>query len=102
MGGPNSVKNCLTKAYNEMQNLKFKGKSKKFTMDTCVQRHQACHNILADAESRDVVSETKKITDFINGLQTPWLSTAIMMVQSNPVKCNTFHAVSSFIATEHQ
>ena len=100
--GPNSVKSCITKAYNEMQNLKFNGKSKNFTMDTCAQRHQPCHNILADAESRDVVAETKKITDFIDGLQTPWLSAAIMMVLFDPVKYNTFHAASSFIAAEHQ
>ena len=49
-----------------------------------------------------MISETKKITDVINGLQTLWLSAAIMMVQSNPVKYNTFHAASSFIAAEHQ
>ena len=100
--GPNSVRNCITKAYNEMQNLKFNDKSKNFTMDMCVQRHQACHNILADAESGDVVSETKKFTDFVNGLQTPWPSAAITMVQSGPVKHNTFHAASLFIAAEHQ
>ena len=84
-----------------MQNLKFNGKFKHFTINMYVQCHQGCHNILADVEG-DMVSETKKITICISGLQTPWLSATVMMVQSDPVKYNTFHAASSFIAAEHQ
>ena len=98
--GPNTVNTRVTKAYGDMQNLKFNGKSKNFTIDTYIQRHQACHNVLSDPEVNETITEKKKITDFINGISDPRLGNAITLVTSDPTRFSTFAEVTAFVAGE--
>ena len=99
--GPNTVNTRVTKAYNDMQTLRFNGKSKNFTIDTYIQRHQACHNVLSDPEVNETITEKKKITDFINGISDPRLGNAITLVNSDPTRYSTFADVTAFVAGEY-
>ena len=54
-------------AYKRLETLHFTGKSRNFPFETYIQRHQECHNILAEPENKEKLTESRKIELFLKG-----------------------------------
>ena len=85
------------KAYSSITKAHFTGKSAKFSLGQYTAIHQAAHNKLEFCN--EVVPETKKVTDFLQGISTSDLSQSILAVYANPALIGDFEQCQQFINT---
>ena len=98
--GPAAKKERVRQAYALMQSLHFTGKARNFPFDKYVQRHQHCHNVLAEKDNTEQLTETKKIEDFLKGIQDSRLDVAKAVVSSNDDRCDTFSKVQVYLTAD--
>jgi hypothetical protein len=59
--------------------------------------HQEAHNELLDCG--EAVTETKKVDDFLKGIQDPGLQVGKTVVLSDPLKLDNFEACQQYLST---
>jgi hypothetical protein len=85
------------KAYASMSSSAFRGQRRGFTFDNYVSIHQDAHNELFDLE--EVVAESKKVTDFLKGIQDPHLTVGKQIVLGDPLKMGNFEMCQQYLGT---
>ena len=80
--GPVVTQNIVNQAYSRMQNSKYDGKSRKFDFEAYIRLHTKCHNELTGPNTGEVLSETKKVHDFLKGIKDPSLLPAVNAVKA--------------------
>ena len=98
--GPAAKDQRIRNACTSMQNAHFNGKSKNWTFEKYVQRHQECHNILGEPDNDEQLTEVKKIGDFLNGIKDPKLEAAVQVMRSSSAQYNTFDLVQQYLTGE--
>ena len=94
--GQSAVATRLAKAYAEIANASFTGKGR-YTFDQYVARHQKAHNEIANLEG--AISETKKVADFIRGINDPTLSVGKAVVDGDNAKRVDFEVCQQYFKT---
>jgi hypothetical protein len=89
-----AVTSKRTGAYNSISNAHFTGKGR-FTFAQYTAVHNTAHNKL-DATA-EPVPETKKVTDFLNGINCDLLKTAKQIVISDMKYKTDFHACQQYL-----
>jgi hypothetical protein len=69
--GLSSTLTRKTKAYASISSALYHGPRRRFTFTDCVSVHQEAHNELYDCKV--AVEDSKKVDDFLNGIQDPGL-----------------------------
>ena len=85
------------KAYSSIKQSVYRGPRRGFTFDSYVSLHQEAHNELLDLE--EPVSELKKVTDFLKGIQDPELKAGKVAVLGDPTKLGSFQETQQFLKT---
>ena len=85
-------------AYAQIANAKFTGRGK-YRFHDYIHRHQHAHNTLE--ELGETVAETKKVTDFMNGITDPTLVQAKTVVNGDQEKLENFEACQQYFLTVH-
>jgi hypothetical protein len=84
-----------------VQNASFTGRSGNYTLDKSIAVHQSAHKnelfIL-----KEPMSESKKVPDFIRGINSDVLKSAIVQVLGDPLKTDNFEACQQSLKTVHQ
>jgi hypothetical protein len=75
----------------------YRGPRHGFTFDSYVSLHQEAHNELLDLEVP--VSESKKVTDFLKGIQDPELKAGKVAVLGDLTKLGSFQRTQQFLKT---
>ena len=86
-----------TKAYASIKNALYRGPRKGSTFANYVTLHQEAHNELFDL--KEVISETKKVTDFLTGIQDPNLEVGKTVILSDPAMLEDFGACQQYLST---
>jgi hypothetical protein len=86
-----------TKAYASIKNAIFRGLRKGHTFAHYVTTHQVAHNELIDLD--EMISETKKVTDFLAGIQDPSLEVGMTVILSDPAMLEDFGACQQYLST---
>ena len=86
-----------TKAYSSIEQSVYRGPRRGFNFDSYVSLHQEAHNELLDLE--EPVSESKKVTDFLKGIQDPELKAGKVAVLGDPTKLGSFQETQQFLKT---
>ena len=100
--GPAAQTARVKGAFDDMRALHFNGKSR-FTFEEYVRKHQACHNALDREDSGEVISESKKIHDFMEGITDPRLEPAkhaVLALHNQGVQYQTFAECQQYISQE--
>jgi hypothetical protein len=87
------------RAYASIQTARFTGRSR-FSFDAYILRHQKAHNELFALD--EVISETKKVQDFLSGITDPSYDTAKTLVCGDNTKLESFEACQQFLKTVAQ
>ena len=95
--GTSAVQTRKSLAYAKISSARYNGQKRGFTFDTYVQIHQSAHNTLA--ELNEPVPETKKVTDFLAGINDPRLGNAKDLVLADATKLNDFEACQQYFKT---
>ena len=85
-------------AYAQISTAKFNGHGR-YTLQQYIHRHQRTHNTLE--ELGETVAETKKVTDFMNGITDPSLVKAKTVVNGDQAKLESFEACQQYFLTVH-
>lgn len=85
------------KAYASMSSAVFRGQRRGFTFANYVSVHQDAHNELLDLEEE--VPETKKVADFIKGINDPQLQVGKQIILGDPVKMGNFEQCQQYLGT---
>jgi hypothetical protein len=86
-----------TKAYNDIGEAVYTGKNARFTFDAYAAKHVRAHNELEVLG--EPVAETKKVTDFVNGIQDQRLEIAKLVVDGDPEKHSNFDICLQYFKT---
>jgi hypothetical protein len=95
--GTSSKLTRKAKAYATISSLVYRGPRRGFNFDHYVTEHQKAHNELSQLE--EAVPESKKVTDFLKGIQDPSLSVAKTVVLADPTKMEDFQACQLYLGT---
>ena len=85
------------KAYASMTSAAYRGQRRGYTFDNYVSVHQEAHNELFDLEVE--VPESKKVTDFLKGIQDPQLQVGKQIVLGDPKKMGNFEECQQYLGT---
>lgn len=85
------------KAYASIASAVYRGPRRGFTFTDYVSVHQEAHNELFDCKV--AVEDSKKVDDFLNGIQDPGLVVGKTVVLSNPLKLGDFEACQQYLST---
>jgi hypothetical protein len=89
--------NRKTKAYAQIEQSVYRGPRRGFTFDSYVSLHQEAHNELLDLG--EPVSESKKVTSFLRGVQDPKLDSGKVNVYGDAAKLDDFQATQQYLKT---
>ena len=81
-------------AYASISKATFTAKNKGWTFNQYVSVHEEAHNILSKEE--EPVAETKKVTDFLDGIQCPELKQIKAICISDPKRLDDFQAMTAW------
>jgi hypothetical protein len=96
--GLSSTLTHKTKAYASIASAVYRGPGRGSTFTDYVSVHQDAHNKLFDCKV--VVEDSKKVDDFLNGIQDPGLVVGKTVVLSDPlVKLGDFEACQQYLST---
>ena len=98
--GPAYQQSRVTNAYKNLERLHYSGKSRNFPFSSYVQRHQECHNILAEDTNEETLTESRKIECFLKGITDSRLATPIGIIRSQPGTYSTFEKVQQHLTSE--
>jgi hypothetical protein len=84
-------------AYASLNASVYRGARRGYTYDNYVSVHQEAHNELLDLE--EPVPETKKVTDFLKGIQDPVLAVGKTVVLGDPIKMSDFQECQQYLGT---
>jgi hypothetical protein len=87
------------RAYASIQTARYTGRSR-FSFDSYILRHQKANNELFALG--EVISETKKVQDFLSGITDPSYDTAKTLVCGDNTKLESFEACQQFLKTVAQ
>ena len=82
--------------YNQLSTAQYNGHGH-FIFQAYVPHNQKAHNILADLD--EPIATTKKITDFMNGISNPTLTTGKIFVNGDAHKLSNFGASQQYSCT---
>jgi hypothetical protein len=80
-----------------MSSSAFCGQRCGFTFDNYVSIHQEAHKELLDL--KEEVDESKKVTNFLKGIQDPHLSVGKQIVLGDPTKMVNFELCQQYLGT---
>jgi hypothetical protein len=92
--GPGAVTLKRNKAYHMISTAHFNGRGN-FTLERYISIHQDGHNRLSS--TGEPVPETKKVTDFLNGIQHEDLKYAKAAIQADPNLHGTFDEAQRYV-----
>jgi hypothetical protein len=95
--GLSSTLTRKTKAYASIASAVYRGPRRGFTFINYVSVHQEAHNELFDCKV--AVEDSKKVDDFLNGIQDPGLVVRKTVVLSDPLKLGDFEACQQYLST---
>ncbi len=82
--------NRVRAAYQKMQTSTYDGKSRRFTFQNYIRIHTECHNHIAESQTGETLTETKKVDDFLRGISDPSLEAAVAALRANDDKMSSF------------
>jgi len=85
------------KAYASLASATYHGERRGFTFDNYIAIHQEAHNELLDLD--EPVSESKKVTDFLKGIQDALLQIGKTVVLADPKKMGDFEECQQYLST---
>jgi hypothetical protein len=85
------------KAYASRASATYHGEHRGFTFDNYIAIHQEAHNELLDLD--EPVSESKKVTDFLKGIQDALLQIGKTVVLADPKKMGDFEECQQYLST---
>jgi hypothetical protein len=94
--GPQASETRKQKAYADIAKAHYTG-SGRFTLQSYITKHLAAHNVLR--KEGEMISENKKVTDFLRGIQDSRLDTAKQIVQSRTDLMGDFTLCQQHMAT---
>ena len=80
--GPAGRKTRKDEAWNLLNHTKYHGNKKGFSFSSYIEHHTRAHNILLEEE--EPVTETRKVTQFLDGILAPSLMAAKDIVATRP------------------
>lgn len=86
-----------TKAYATLEQSAYRGPRRGYTFDSYVAAHQEAHNELMDLE--EPVSESRKVTSFLRGIQDAKLESGKVAVLGDASKLESFQATQQYLKT---
>lgn len=95
--GRSAIATRKAQAYALIATAKYTGKSKAYSIDQYVARHQKAHNELL--ELQEPVAEAKKVVDFLAGITDPKLDTAKAVIDGDNLKLTSFEECQQYIKT---
>jgi len=85
------------KAYGMIALAEYKGHQKNYPFSSYVTQHQKAHNELLDCG--EPIPESKKVTDFLNGITDPTMHAAIVFINGDMTKLNDFDACQQYLSS---
>jgi hypothetical protein len=85
------------KAYASLANATYRGTRRGFTFDNYIAVHQEAHNELLDLD--EPVPESKKVTDFLKGIQDSSLQIGKTVILADPKKMGDFEECQQYLGT---
>jgi hypothetical protein len=98
--GTSAIASRKNRSYALIRDATWTGKDKGWTFDKYIGVHQLAHNQLFTLE--EYISESKKVADFLAGIQGDALATSKTIVLGDPTKNSTFEACQQFLKSAHQ
>jgi hypothetical protein len=95
--GPAAEQVRIAKAYASISTAVYRGQRRGFKFSDYVTLHQEAHNELFDL--KETLSETKKVRDFLKGIQDPTLVVGKTVVLSDPAKLMDFELCQQYLST---
>jgi hypothetical protein len=95
--GPAAEQVRIAKAYASISTTVYRGQRHGFKFSDYMMLHQEAHNELYDLE--ETLSETKKVRDFLKGIQDPTLVVGKTVVLSDPAKLSDFELCQHYLST---
>eukprot|EP00978_Attheya_sp_CCMP212_P021063 scaffold61103_cov38-Attheya_sp.AAC.1 len=95
--GENSMLIRKQTAYLALSTLQFSGPRKTWSFQNYIEGHQKAHNELHDC--KEPVSDTKKVSDFLQGITDPTLANGITNVYGDTAKMTSFFACQVYLST---
>lgn len=95
--GPAAEQVRIAKAYASISTAVYRGQRRGFKFSDYVTLHQEAHNELFDL--KESLSETKKVRDFLKGIQDPTLVVGKTVVLSDPAKLSDFELCQQYLST---
>ena len=96
--GESSKKIRMSAAYHEISAARYRGgATRHFSLDDFITKHADAHAELQDL--KEVISETKKVEDFLKGILDPRLKTAKENVLGDPTKYGNFNITQQYFKT---
>jgi len=85
------------KAYASLAAARYTGRTKSFSFDSYIIKHQKAHNKLLMLE--EPLTETKKVQDFLAGIHDPAFATFKGIVLGDNAKMSNFEACQQYLKT---
>jgi hypothetical protein len=95
--GPAAEQVCIAKAYALISTAIYRDQRHGFKFSNYVTLHQEAHNELFDL--KETLSETKKVRNFLKGIQDPTLLVGKTVVLSDPEKLADFKQCQQYLST---
>jgi hypothetical protein len=95
--GQSAVEAKKAAAYKAINDARFRGNSTRHTIDDYIATLQKSFNMLASL--KEPVAESKKVQDFIRGIQCPALEPALSYIWNSSQLLNSFEACQQYIKT---
>jgi len=87
------------KAYAQISNATYKGHNRKYTFQDYIATHQSAHNEIFACSPEEAIPESKKVNDFLKGIEDDKLEASVAVVLGNPALLSDFNACQQFLAT---
>lgn len=87
------------RAYARIGSAAYKGHNRKFTFEDYVAVHQSAHNEVYDCDPTEAIPESKKVTDFLKGIEDDKMEPAVSVVLGDPRLLNDFNACQQYLST---
>jgi len=87
------------KAYASIASAVFRGTRRNFSFQDYINLHARAHEEIRQCNEDEEVAESKKVTDFLVGIQDPTMESAINVVYGDEDKLNNFEACQHFLNT---
>lgn len=97
--GESSKKLRSDKAYNDLASARYSGPTRNFSLADYIQIH--CSSYAELEELTEMVSESKKVTDFLQGISDPRLKSCKDIIVGDPVKNANFTTCHQYVQTVH-